>query len=81
MKGAVTGANHALLSPDLPTSCHHRALTPAPSEVALEPGASLQWVFVPQRVGTYELLCTVPGHEAMVGTLRITSGRAVSNVL
>ena len=37
-------------------------------ELALEPGAALDWVFVPMRSGTYQLLCPVSGHvEAGVG--------------
>jgi uncharacterized cupredoxin-like copper-binding protein len=45
----------------------------AVTEVALEPGASLTWVFVPMRPGRYPLLCPVTGHveAGMVGSLVI----------
>ena len=46
----------------------------AVTEVALEPGASLTWVFVPMRPGRYGLLCPVTGHveAGMVGSLVIS---------
>ena len=46
----------------------------AVSEVALEPGATVTWVFVPMRPGRYPLLCPVTGHveAGMVGALVIT---------
>lgn len=49
----------------------------AVTEVALEPGASLTWVFVPMRPGRYPLLCPVTGHVegGMVGSLVITAAK------
>ena len=46
----------------------------AVTEVALEPGSSLTWIFVPMRPGRYPLLCPVTGHveAGMVGALVIT---------
>ena len=46
----------------------------AVTEVALEPGASLTWIFVPMRPGRYPLLCPVAGHVegGMVGALIVT---------
>ena len=46
----------------------------AGTEVALEPGATLTWIFVPMRPGRYPLLCPVTGHveAGMVGALVIT---------
>jgi len=48
-----------------------------PSQVALEPGASLTWIFVPMKAGSYQLLCPVPGHieGGMVGVLTVTAAR------
>ena len=45
----------------------------AVTEVALEPGASLTWIFVPMRPGRYPLLCPVTGHveAGRVGSLVI----------
>lgn len=42
-------------------------------ELELRPGAIAEWVFVPQRTGTYGLRCTIPGHAeaGMVGELAI----------
>ena len=47
----------------------------AVTELALEPGASLTWIFVPMRPGRYPLLCPVTGHveAGMVGSLVITA--------
>ncbi|MEM1251781.1 MAG: cupredoxin domain-containing protein [Cyanobacteria bacterium P01_H01_bin.21] len=44
-------------------------------EVELKPGAEAEWVFVPQKPGTYELHCSIAGHAeaGMVGTLTITA--------
>lgn len=46
-------------------------------ELALAPGAQLEWTFVPMRKGTYQLLCPVNGHveAGMVGALTITPAR------
>ena len=46
----------------------------AVTEVALEPGSSLTWVFVPMRPGRYPLLCPIAGHveAGMVGSLVIS---------
>jgi uncharacterized cupredoxin-like copper-binding protein len=46
----------------------------AVTEVALEPGASLSWVFVPMKPGRYPLLCPVAGHVegGMVGSIVVT---------
>jgi uncharacterized cupredoxin-like copper-binding protein len=48
-----------------------------PLELALEPGASLEWTFLPVRPGVYQVLCPVPGHieGGMVGSLTITPAR------
>ena len=50
----------------------------AVTEVALEPGASLVWVFVPLKPGRYPLLCPVAGHTeaGMLGALVITPAAA-----
>ncbi|MGP1386317.1 MAG: cupredoxin domain-containing protein [Thainema sp.] len=42
-------------------------------ELELRPGAEAEWVFVPQKPGTYELHCSIPGHSeaGMVGTITI----------
>lgn len=42
-------------------------------ELELRPGAEAEWVFVPQKSGTYELHCSIPGHSeaGMVGTITI----------
>ena len=44
-------------------------------EVELKPGAEAEWVFVPQKPGTYELHCSIAGHAeaGMVGTLTIAA--------
>jgi uncharacterized cupredoxin-like copper-binding protein len=46
----------------------------AVTEVALEPGKSLTWVFVPLKPGRYPLLCPVAGHVegGMLGALIVT---------
>jgi uncharacterized cupredoxin-like copper-binding protein len=31
-------------------------------ELEIRPGAVAEWVFIPQRPGTYELRCRIPGH-------------------
>lgn len=40
-------------------------------ELELRPGATAEWFFVPMKSGTYELHCSVPGHQAagMVGEI------------
>ena len=44
-------------------------------ELELKPAAEAEWVFVPQKPGTYELHCSIAGHAeaGMVGTLTIVS--------
>lgn len=44
-------------------------------ELELRPGAEAEWIFVPQKSGTYELHCSVPGHAeaGMVGEIMIAS--------
>ena len=44
-------------------------------EVELKPGAEAEWLFVPQKPGTYELHCSIAGHAeaGMVGTLTIVA--------
>ena len=46
----------------------------AVTELALEPGGSLTWIFVPMKPGRYPLLCPVAGHVegGMVGSLVVT---------
>lgn len=43
-------------------------------ELELKPGAVAEWVFVPQRPGTYDLRCIIAGHAeaGMVGEIVIT---------
>ncbi|MCU0569857.1 MAG: cupredoxin domain-containing protein [Oculatellaceae cyanobacterium Prado106] len=45
-------------------------------ELEVRPGAIAQWVFIPQRPGTYELRCRIPGHTeaGMAGVLTIEEG-------
>ena len=45
----------------------------AVQEVALKPGASLTWVLLPIKAGTYPLECSVKGHAGagMVGTITV----------
>lgn len=40
-------------------------------ELELRPGATAEWFFVPMKAGTYQLHCSVPGHQAagMVGEI------------
>lgn len=40
-------------------------------ELELKPGATAEWIFVPMKAGTYQLHCSVPGHQAagMVGEI------------
>ena len=40
-------------------------------ELELKPGAIAEWVFVPERSGTYELHCSIAGHAeaGMVGQI------------
>jgi uncharacterized cupredoxin-like copper-binding protein len=42
-------------------------------ELELKPGATADWVFVPQKPGTYELHCSIAGHAeaGMVGTITV----------
>jgi uncharacterized cupredoxin-like copper-binding protein len=42
-------------------------------ELELKPGAIAEWVFVPERPGTYELHCAIAGHAeaGMVGQLEV----------
>ncbi|MGG6294395.1 biphenyl 2,3-dioxygenase [Leptolyngbya sp. AN02str] len=42
-------------------------------ELELKPGALAEWVFVPERSGTYPLRCTIAGHTeaGMVGEIAI----------
>ncbi|MEM7067092.1 MAG: cupredoxin domain-containing protein [Cyanobacteria bacterium P01_B01_bin.77] len=42
-------------------------------ELELKPGAEAEWVFVPQKPGTYELHCSIAGHAeaGMVGEISI----------
>lgn len=44
-------------------------------ELELKPGAEAEWVFVPEKTGTYDLRCTISGHAeaGMTGTLEITA--------
>jgi uncharacterized cupredoxin-like copper-binding protein len=44
-------------------------------ELELKPGAVAEWVIVPQKAGTYELHCSVPGHTeaGMTGKITISS--------
>lgn len=42
-------------------------------ELELKPGAVAAWTFIPQKPGTYELHCSIPGHAeaGMVGQIVI----------
>ena len=42
-------------------------------ELELKPGAEAEWVFIPQKSGTYELHCSIAGHSeaGMVGTIAV----------
>lgn len=48
----------------------------AVDELELKPGAEAEWVFVPQKPGTYELHCSIVGHAeaGMVGELAVVVG-------
>ncbi len=43
-------------------------------ELELRPSTNADWVFVPQKAGTYTLRCTIPGHTeaGMVGMITVT---------
>lgn len=43
-------------------------------ELELRPSTTADWVFVPQRPGTYELHCSIPGHAetGMRGTITVS---------
>jgi uncharacterized cupredoxin-like copper-binding protein len=47
-------------------------------ELELKPGATAEWVFVPERPGTYELHCAIAGHAeaGMVGQLAVVAAPA-----
>ncbi|RMD63539.1 MAG: biphenyl 2,3-dioxygenase [Alphaproteobacteria bacterium] len=42
-------------------------------EIEVKPGGEAEWFFVPVKAGTFELMCTVPGHAeaGMVGKIVI----------
>ncbi|MEN8447451.1 MAG: plastocyanin/azurin family copper-binding protein [Cyanobacteria bacterium J06555_13] len=44
-------------------------------ELEIRPGAIADWVFIPQKPGTYELHCSIPGHAeaGMVGEITIST--------
>ncbi len=44
-------------------------------ELELKPGATADWVFIPQKPGRYALRCTIPGHTeaGMTGTITVTT--------
>ncbi|NJM87591.1 MAG: biphenyl 2,3-dioxygenase [Hydrococcus sp. RU_2_2] len=44
-------------------------------ELELKPGAIAEWVLVPEKPGTYQLRCTVPGHTeaGMTGKIVISN--------
>jgi uncharacterized cupredoxin-like copper-binding protein len=44
-------------------------------ELELKPGATAEWVFVPQKPGTYEVRCPIAGHTeaGMKGVLSVSS--------
>lgn len=44
-------------------------------ELEIRPGATADWVFIPQKTGTYELHCSIPGHAeaGMVGDITIST--------
>lgn len=46
-------------------------------ELELKPGAVAEWIFVPQKAGTYELHCSIPGHAeaGMVGEIVISAAQ------
>ncbi|GAB4211816.1 MAG: hypothetical protein OHK0012_04980 [Synechococcales cyanobacterium] len=43
------------------------------NNVELQPGSSLDWIFVPMLPGTYPVICTIAGHQesGMSGSLTI----------
>ncbi|MDC0835083.1 copper-binding protein [Geitlerinema sp. CS-897] len=44
-------------------------------ELELKPASVAEWVFVPEKPGTYDLRCTIAGHAeaGMTGTIRIVT--------
>lgn len=44
-------------------------------DLELKPGATADWVFIPQKPGRYTLRCTIPGHTeaGMTGTITVTA--------
>jgi len=42
-------------------------------EIELKPGGKAEWFFVPVQAGTFDLMCTVPGHAeaGMTGTITV----------
>jgi uncharacterized cupredoxin-like copper-binding protein len=44
-------------------------------ELELKPGATAEWVLIPEKPGTYQLRCTIPGHTeaGMTGKIVISS--------
>ena len=44
-------------------------------ELELKPGAEAEWVFIPQKPGTYELHCSIKGHAeaGMVGNITVST--------
>ncbi|MCU0538005.1 MAG: cupredoxin domain-containing protein [Hydrococcus sp. Prado102] len=44
-------------------------------ELELKPGATAEWVLVPEKPGTYKLRCTIPGHTeaGMTGKIAISN--------
>ncbi|NEQ48797.1 MAG: multicopper oxidase domain-containing protein [Leptolyngbya sp. SIO3F4] len=44
-------------------------------ELELKPGAEAEWVFIPQKPGTYKLYCSIAGHAeaGMVGQLTVSA--------
>jgi uncharacterized cupredoxin-like copper-binding protein len=44
-------------------------------ELELKPGATAEWVFIPERPGVYELHCAIAGHAeaGMVGQLEVVA--------
>ncbi len=48
-------------------------------ELELKPGAVAEWVFVPEKPGTYSLRCPIPGHTeaGMTGTIKVSAGEPV----
>lgn len=48
-------------------------------ELELKPGAVAEWVFVPEKPGTYSLRCPISGHTeaGMTGTIKVVAGEPV----